>query len=360
MTYYLQNGTSYSVTDEANISISTSLPVGNYIVKKDQFGNFFLDKVDNFTAPKKLYGDMLKNVDRILTTFFDRQASTGVMLVGEKGSGKTLLGRVTCVIAAKRNVPTILINTPFYGDAFNQFIQSIDQRCIIIIDEFEKLYDSEKQESILTLLDGVFQTQKLFIITSNDKWRVDKHMRNRPGRIYYMIEFKGLDMSFIKEYCNDTLKNKNYIDAFCKTSTLFDQFNFDMLKALVEEMNRYNESPQEALRMLNAKPEFSNNAFYDVQLLINNMLLPKDNVLTSKWSGNPFVSTITLQYHVDDISDIEGNESSTTDYWTEIEFNASNLNAINASEGKFIFKNDKGLCILTKIYENSVNYLGLF
>ncbi len=35
-----------------------------------------------------------------------------------------------------------------------------------------------------------------------------------------------------------------------------NEFNFDMLKALVEEMNRYNETPTDALAMLNAKPEF--------------------------------------------------------------------------------------------------------
>jgi hypothetical protein len=42
----------------------------------------------------------------------------------------------------------------------------------------------------------------------NDKFKVNQHMRNRPGRIFYMIEYKGLDKQFIREYCQDRLDAK--------------------------------------------------------------------------------------------------------------------------------------------------------
>jgi hypothetical protein len=39
-----------------------------------------------------------------------------------------------------------------------------------------------------------------------------------------------------------------------------------MLKALVEEMNRYGETPQEAMRILNVKAEFDAGAAYRVEI----------------------------------------------------------------------------------------------
>jgi hypothetical protein len=134
----------------------------------------------------------------------------------------------------------------------------------------------------------------LFVLTCNDKWRVDKHMRNRPGRIFYMLEFKGLDEAFIREYCMDNLKDASLknIDQICQTASLFGQFNFDMLKALVEEMNRYNESPRDAMRMLNAKPEFDSGSTYTVRLFRGDQEL-KINWPSpaGEWTGNPMNMT---------------------------------------------------------------------
>ena len=84
---------------------------------------------------------------------------------------------------------------------------------MVLFDEFEKVYDSDEQEEMLTLLDGVFPSKKLFVLTCNDKWRVNQHMRNRPGRIFYMLDFTGLDEDFVVEYCHDNLKNLANIDG---------------------------------------------------------------------------------------------------------------------------------------------------
>jgi len=359
MTYYIRNGTSYRVSDEGNVDITTILPVGNYIVKQDAFGNFFLDKVDNFIAPKKLYGDVLKNANRILNTYFDRTTSTGVMLAGEKGSGKTLLSKMISVIATEKDVPTILVNTPYHGDEFNQFIQGIDQPCIILLDEFEKMYDSEQQESILTLLDGVFPSKKLFILTCNDKWRIDQNMRNRPGRIYYMMDFKGLDISFIEEYCEDNLKNKEHISSVIKISTLFSEFNFDMLKALVEEMNRYNETAQESMAMLNAKPEFSDKGNYEVQLVINNSIVPDDDLYERclTWSGNPVTNEVPITYKV---FIGKANKKERDFEWETITFTPHDITDISATSGKFVFTNSVGVLTLTRVKTSNWDYFKAF
>lgn len=241
MAHFFRNGNMFRVADDKAVEVHEKLPVGNYIVKQDPFENFFLQEVDTYTQVRKLYGNTQRFADRIMSTFLDRAASTGVLLNGEKGSGKTLLAKTLSIEAAKQGIPTITINNAWTGDDFSKLIQDIEQPAILLFDEFEKVYDEKSQEYILTLLDGVFPTKKLFVLTCNDKWRINQHMRNRPGRLFYMLDFYGLDADFIREYCNDNLQAKEHIEKIVSIASLFDQFNFDMLKAMVEEMNRYDE-----------------------------------------------------------------------------------------------------------------------
>ena len=243
-----------------------------------------------------------------------------------------------------------MINHPWKGDAFNKLIQDITQPCVVLFDEFEKVYDRDSQEAILTLLDGVFPSKTLFVLTCNDKWRVDQHMRNRPGRIYYMLDYTGLTMEFIEEYCDDNLKSPQHKDSVCKIASLFSAFNFDMLKALIEEMNRYGETAQEAMRMLNTKPEFANNDEYMVQLIVDNKPVEsKDVENNSKWTGNPLGGDIEVE--VRDYDD-EGEQ----DGWITYNWNGRDLSKVDPREGRFQFTNEDGTLVLTRITKTKANY----
>jgi hypothetical protein len=195
-------------------------------------------------------------------------------------------------------------------------------------------------------------------------------MRNRPGRIYYMLDFKGLDPSFIEEYCNDVLVNKAYISKIVEIAALFEQFNFDMLKALVEEMNRYDESPQDALKMLNAKPEFNNNGKFDVQLVVAGEPVT-DGGVRKEWHGNPLSGTIGFDFYsktnygfgeVDHgmpreatlaaaVADEDG------EFWNEIYFTPNTIAKVDAQAGKFTYQKGDVFCILTRKKESNYNYL---
>lgn len=294
MTSFIEMGNIVKFNDDSASKVHKTLPVFNYILQKDPFGGLYLEKIDSFPKPGKLYGDVVKHTDRILKTFLSRKGSTGVMLSGEKGSGKTLLAKNIVINAAQQhNIPTIVINSAWAGDTFSKFLQDIHHPCIVMFDEFEKVYDREAQQHILTLLDGSFPSQKLFILTTNDKWRIDEHMRNRPGRIFYMIDFDGLTADFIREYCEDNLDNKEHIQSIVTMSGFFNKFNFDMLKALVEEMNRYGESPQEATKMLNTKVEYSGKSQHKVTLKFKGRPIECD---VTEWMGNPVMERITVWY----------------------------------------------------------------
>ena len=341
MSFYLKESDTLWPTNADTYDVRNSLPVGTYTVGSHPLRGFFLKAIDHFEIKGKLYGDTLRHADRILNTFRDRPNSTGVMLNGEKGSGKTMLAKRISEDGRKQAISTLVINSPFCGDSFNTFIQSINEPCIIIFDEFEKVFDDEQQEAILTLMDGVFPSKKLFILTCNDRYKVNSHMRNRPGRIYYMIEYKGLSPEFIEEYCQDNLNNKSHIPTICRLTMMFDALNFDMLKAIVEEMNRYDETPNQVLELLNAKPTGGESyTKHDVKVLYKGKEVPADKTWPNKFRGIP-VSRDSLEITVYVVTGVDDDGDEQTEQIT-LEFGPEQLRKIDTDSGTFTYVIDEG------------------
>jgi len=346
--YFHKSGNQFRVKPKVSLNLHERLPVGTYSVNFDECSSqYYLETIDDFQLKGKIYGNVIRSSSRILNTFLDRQRSTGVLLVGEKGSGKTLLAQYTSIVAAKeKGIPTLVINKPWHGDQFNSFIQSISQPVIIFMDEFEKVYTSEDQEKILTLFDGVYASQKLFLLTCNDKWRMDSHMMNRPGRLYYLLEFKGLDASFVKEYCEDNLLRKDYIPAVSAIAALFRSFNFDMLKAMVEDMNRYDESPSEVLKYLNVSPDSGDGEHFNVKIMVDGK--KKENTQKT-WNGSPTSEVIRVY------SESKGGDNDEEEERKHHYFSAKNLLKLDPKTRVFEFQNEAGE-VLTLTPKVSLDY----
>ena len=363
MSHYIKQGNTFKVVAEQALDLHTKLPAGNYTISQDMFGNMFLEMIDGFTLPPKLYGNTTRHTGRILRTFRDRPNNTGVLLAGEKGSGKTLLAKSVSIHAAEMGISTIVINRPWKGDAFNGLIQAINQPAIILFDEFEKVYDVDDQQAILTLMDGVYQSNKLFMLTCNDKWRINKHMQNRPGRIFYYLEFAGLDDAFIRDYCEDNLNDKSWIDIICNMAIAFSSFNFDMLKALVEDMNRYEESPQDVMEILNARPEYSDVSYYEVELVYEGRPIPVEKIYNldgdRTMQANPFGG---VGLHFKDILPVDDGDGDTYLPDREISFRPEHLTKVDSRNGNFTFLNeDAGAMLrLRKKAQNTYNYWSAF
>ena len=157
--FFIKQGNKYTVTSRAALDLHETLPVATYTVGMNPItGEYYLQTIDPFdicdedddkevehdssTTCTKIYGDTKKLANRILRTYLDRgdTKSTGVLLAGEKGSGKTFLAKYISTVASKKhNIPTVVINQPLHGERFNAFIQSIQQPVIFLFDEFEKI-----------------------------------------------------------------------------------------------------------------------------------------------------------------------------------------------------------------------------
>ncbi len=349
MGLFLRSGTQYRSTSQAKLDLQSALPAKVFSLCFDQNrGEYYLDEIEPMPIPDKTYGDAERNAERIVATFMNRSSSTGVLLAGEKGSGKTLLAKMVCHSVQAVGMPVIVINHPWVGDAFNSFIQSIDQPCAVLFDEFEKVYDrNEKREALLTLLDGVYPSKKLFLLTANDKWAIDNNMRNRPGRIFYMIEFGGLDRDFVMNYAAENLCEPTDANGVVKASMLFPRFNFDMLKALVEEMNRYNEPATQALKFLNIKPDWEQGQAHQYTLTAEfKSEKGDDRKVTRRWSGNPLLTPIEFQ-----IDDYENGEN------RYFEFDAADLKFVNSESGQIVYENEDGKVLIERVVSrNTFNW----
>lgn len=231
------------------------LPVGTYLVGISPQG-YYCERVDNMTLPKKLYGSIIPAAARIVNTFKTRKGNTGTLLSGLKGSGKTLLVKAVSLLLLEDGIPTIIINQPFSGDAFSQFLAALNTPFVALLDEFEKVYDADDQEKLLTLLDGVHQGKGLFMLTCNKQHKVDENFINRPSRIFYNRHYKGMEIEAIRELALDTLNDKKRVDEIAKLSSLFnDEMNFDMVQSAIEEVNRYpDQKISELMEMMNLRP----------------------------------------------------------------------------------------------------------
>lgn len=331
MTYFIRRGDNFHFADEAALDIHTKIPVGTYTVFQDpDTMEYYLSRIEDYKCVGKTYGSVDRHVERIYRTFQDRPSGTGVLLEGIRGSGKSTLAKLISIRARSEDIPTIVINEPHHGENFNRFIQSIDQPAVILFDEFEKVYDEKRvqggQGSLLTLLDGSYPSKKLFVLTCNDKFKVNEHMRNRPGRIYYVISFDTLETSFIEEYCNDHLIDKSQIERICNIGQMFNKFSFDMLKAIVEEVNRFGEqSVADLIRIMNIRPEFCDSGQYSVKVFEKESGVPLTRYWPKTWSGNPLAGAVRLTITDEDDED------------TEYSFTMGDVLSMNNGRGNFTF-----------------------
>lgn len=237
------------------------LPARVYTVKYSQLTGFYLGMYkDKLELPDKIYGNTQSRVDRCITSYQERTASTGVLMTGDKGTGKTLLMSLLAnTVIEELNQPVLLINEPYSGSQFLDFIEMVGE-CCIVFDEFGKMYSSNakisddnmpKQNSLLNLMDGVDKTKRLIIITENKEYDINEFMLNRPSRIYYHFRYKKLEESSIIGYCDDNGINEATTEDILELSRRSKLFSFDMLQSIVEEHNRFDITVDEVAQFLN-------------------------------------------------------------------------------------------------------------
>lgn len=299
MSQFIKNNNDLRVVEDGSLNIVPKCPLGTYIVNRNpQTGEFYLSKILDFTQTGKVYGDHPVKSDRIINTFLSRPNNTGVLLSGVKGTGKTLLVKeIANTLQAEHQISTVIISRGYDSRELAVFLRSITEPMMIIFDEFDKNFarsfngdsDSSGQEGLLDLLDGIFENKKLYIFCCNKLRSINDYFLSRPGRIFYHFKFDGITPEVISEYCDDNLANSKFKEQIVQLGTMINDFTFDILKALVEECNRYNEAPMQSLSILNVDLNTYNR--YSVEVIDNrsgkiiiNRNAPKDDQIQQTFS----------------------------------------------------------------------------
>lgn len=272
-------------------------PATYLICVNDQIG-YHLKKVDPLKLPSKVYGDNPELVEKVLKLFEDEQGRTsGVMLYGAKGTGKTMTAVGACIEANKRGYPVLLLQSDFHGSTFNDFMSKITDSCIVFIDEFEKIFDDQDAiNSTLMLLDGAVKTHKLFILTSNSAMDAEdsglEYISNRPSRVFYNIYYGTMEDSIIEEYLDDNLKHAEYRADILAFKRSFKIFTIDILKAIVAEVNRYGhtgDSFTNLMKHLNVKTDRGLKDYeYEVTMKVGDFVFKPVDFMekASQWQVN--------------------------------------------------------------------------
>lgn len=248
----IQNNDLYSI---GNVTGNyDKLPMGTYRLRFNEMTEkFYLLKIEDFKLPSKLYGDF-SICDRIVNTFDNTTKNLGVLLTGEKGAGKTLTAKKVCLSA---NKPVIVIDECFNQIELISFLADpAIGSCVILIDEYEKLYCQNCDSTIiLQLLDGASNSHHLFVLTCNNTSDISSYLLNRPSRIYYRKEYNSVPEDVINEIIECELINKEFVEEIHEVLNKFSVITYDIIMSLLREVNLYNESPLKCAKLMNFVPE---------------------------------------------------------------------------------------------------------
>lgn len=256
MSVFIKTGSTVRVHPEESIESSNNLFPGIYKVVVGMSGTY-LEFCPKYEITNNLYGEIKRSEKRVIDTFNSRPGNTGVLFSGMKGSGKSLLARMISLSLLKQGISTIIINLDQVNANICEFINTIESPCVIFIDEIDKV-EKENHNYLLSLMDGTSSHKKLFILTANEEWDISEWLINRPGRVFYHFRHTGISDETVREYCEKHLKYKKFIEDVLAVKYEMKDFSFDALVSIVEESNRYKESPKAFAKFMNFEKELHN------------------------------------------------------------------------------------------------------
>lgn len=253
-TKFADQGTRVGVITFDDDTIKDKLKPAVYSVGFDMMAGYYLNKVgDKLNTPTKVYGNVSKRVEKILTSYEAANSSFGVLMSGDKGSGKTMTSSIVANHAIEQfNLPVILVEGSFDAESLASFIKKIGE-CVLFFDEFGKRFKDESgdQSELLGLMDGTGSTKRLVMLTENEKHDINRYMLNRPGRIHYHFEYGKLDEDTITELCAEHNIPEEVVSKILLRREMSYEFSFDVLQALVYEYKLYGGDVDELAKDLN-------------------------------------------------------------------------------------------------------------
>lgn len=207
-----------------------------YNLKWDRYnGMSYFEEDGLLSLPAKVYTTKSDDVFiKRINTYFQKTSklSTGVMLSGIKGTGKTVMAKV---IAKNSNLPIIVVDEDYPTGRINDFFRKFETPVTIIFDEVDKHWDTE---NLLGWLDGVqANAKKLVLFTCNNEDRVNDYLKDRCSRVRYIRHFEANDNArFLREILRDKgIAEDKIEDIYTFIVNNFGLLSIDNILSFIDE-----------------------------------------------------------------------------------------------------------------------------
>jgi hypothetical protein len=247
----INTGSTYNIYNN-NLKTYDAFPAQVYKICFSEMSGFRVEKYHDIEINEKIYGSSKAKAVKTLATFNRSQKNIGVILSGPKGIGKSITAKLIVEQALENNYPVFVVDNYISGIA--SYIDSIEQECVILFDEFDKTFSlkDEAQAEMLTLFDGInVGIKKLFVVTCNELRCLNEFLINRPGRFHYHFRFDYPNDEEIECYLKENLESTYWkeipeVIKFANKVCL----NYDCLRAIAFELSA-GLSFKEAIKDLN-------------------------------------------------------------------------------------------------------------
>lgn len=207
-----------------------------YNLKWDRYnGMSYFEEDGSLSLPSKVYTTKSDDIFiKRVNTYFQKTSklSTGVMLSGIKGTGKTVMAKV---IAKNSNLPIIVVDEDYPTGRINDFFRKFETPVTIIFDEVDKHWDTE---DLLGWLDGVqTNAKKLVLFTCNNEDRVNDYLKDRCSRVRYIRHFEANDNArFLREILRDKgIAEDKIEDIYTFIVNNFGLLSIDNILSFIDE-----------------------------------------------------------------------------------------------------------------------------
>ena len=279
----------------ASFKIRKELPYGVYGVNMQAMsGELYLTKQKpEFLMPKDFYDVKGKEFQYVKDVAKASSGNLGIILNGVKGTGKTIFAEKLC---NELQIPVLIMES--WGEknlSVLKQISDIPYDLVLFFDEFEKKFSEDDQQMLLSVIDGVYNTnyRRIFILTTNEA-SIDQNMLGRLHRFAYRLDFtyitdKEIIRNYFAERTNLTDEQLHWLVGYMQSKI---NNTIDTFSKIVEEINlvgfdKFREIGSEIMNL-----ESSERVVYCLRRIFSTYIGTKENVWTKEYTINSFIEEI--------------------------------------------------------------------